>query len=136
MERHQSNAMQVAQFLDNHPGVQRVIHPFLPSNPQAELSKKLLKSGKYCGMLAVFIKGGNEETSLFLDSLEIAMKAPSLGGVHTVGNQPAFLSHAYLSAQERNEVDIKDNLVRLSIGLENVQDIIGDLDQALNKVLN
>ena len=131
MMRHEENAFKVAQFLEKHPKVEKVVHPKLESHPQHALTKTMM-NGRYCGMMAVYIKG---DAGKFVESVgRVVLKAPSLGGVHTVINIPAALSHVYLSREEREAVSITDNMVRLSVGIENAEDIIADMAQALDQL--
>jgi len=129
MERHHHNGLQVAKFLDNHPDVEKVIHPGLPSHPQHELAKKQMKG--FSGMIAFYIKGGLEQASAFLSALKVFTLAESLGGFESLAEHPAIMTHASVPKDQRDVLGIGDNLVRLSVGCEDVEDLIGDVDQAL-----
>lgn len=129
MEKHCKNAMAVAEFLEAHPLVEKVYYPGLKSFPQYELAKKQMSlSG---GIIAFEIKGGIEEGKKFLNSTELCSIAVSLGDAETLIEHPASMTHSPYSEEERLEAGITDGLVRLAVGLENVEDIIADLDQAL-----
>jgi cystathionine gamma-synthase len=125
-------AMKVASFLQGHPKVERVWYPGLESHPD-HLVANAQMSG-YGGVVSFEIKGGLEETSRFVDAVEIPIIAPSLGGVETLIEQPALMSYFELSEEERLAVGIKGNLVRLSLGVEDAQDLLDDLDRALDIV--
>ena len=133
MMRHHSNGLEVAKFLERHPSVEKIHHPLLETHPQYELGKRML-NGRYCGMIAVYVKKGLKANK-FVDLLgDAVLQAPSLGGVHSVVNIPAQLSHVYLSEEERDSLGITGNMVRLSVGIENPEDIIADLKQALDQL--
>ncbi|MCB0077089.1 MAG: cystathionine gamma-synthase [Anaerolineales bacterium] len=129
MERHQENALKIAQWLDDHPDVERVVYPGLESHPQYELAQRQqLGPG---GMITIFLKGGLEESRRFLGEVKLFTLAESLGGVESLIEHPAIMTHASLPAERRAELGISDTLVRLSVGLEHVDDLIADLGQAL-----
>jgi cystathionine gamma-lyase len=129
MERHQDNAMKIAQFLEKHKKVERVIYPGLKSHPQHEIAKKQMHG--FGGMITFFIKGGLEESRAFLEKVKLFALAESLGGVESLVDHPAIMTHASIPAKVRAELGITDNLVRLSVGIENIEDLIADLEQAL-----
>lgn len=129
MEAHSRNSLIVARFLENHPFVERVLHPGLPSHPQHELT--LRQSYGHSGMMAFYLKGNKDNTAKFMKALKLFLVAGSLGGPESLVSIPASLSHASLTAQEREKLGITDNLVRMSVGLEDAECIISDLDQAL-----
>ncbi|MGV8982564.1 methionine gamma-lyase [Clostridium sp.] len=133
MERHCSNAMAVAEFLEGHPAVESVYYPGLKSFPQYELAKKQMNLPG--GIIAFEIKGGLEEGKKVLNSMELCSIAVSLGDAETLVEHPASMTHSPYSQAERLEAGISDGLIRLAVGLENVEDIIADLDQALNLIL-
>lgn len=132
MEKHCSNAQRVAEFLESHPAVETVLFPGLTSFPQYELAKKQMALPG--GMISFEIKGGIEEGKKLLNYLQLIHISVSLGDAETLIQHPASMTHSTYSAQEREEADIKDGLIRISVGLENSQDIIDDLSQALNKL--
>ncbi|WGH76242.1 O-succinylhomoserine sulfhydrylase [Tenacibaculum tangerinum] len=133
VEKHCENALKVAQFLEEHPKVNLVKYPFLTSHPQYEIAKKQMRLG---GNIVVFeIKGGIEAGRRFLDSIKMCSLSANLGDTRTIVTHPASTTHSKLSEADRLEVGITDGLVRCSVGLENVQDILNDLQQALNNCL-
>ncbi|HEX7046760.1 MAG TPA: cystathionine gamma-synthase [Gammaproteobacteria bacterium] len=129
MERHNENALAVAEFLEKHPGVEAVIYPGLVSHPQHDLARRQMKGGG--GIISVRIAGGLEGTKRFLKRLEIFALAESLGGVESMVNHPAIMTHASVPEENRARLGITDNLVRLSVGVEDIDDLIADLDNAL-----
>uniref|UniRef100_A0A1Q3F233 cystathionine gamma-lyase n=1 Tax=Culex tarsalis TaxID=7177 RepID=A0A1Q3F233_CULTA len=132
MERHKSNSLAVAKFLEVHPKVERVLHPGLPSHPQHELAKK--QTYGHSGIMSFYIKGGLEESSAFLKALQVFTLAESLGGYESLAELPSVMTHASVPAEQRAWLGITDGLVRISVGLEDVEDLIVDLKQALEKV--
>lgn len=130
MERHQENAMKVAQFLENHPKVRKVIYPGLKSHPQHELAKKQMSG--FGGIIAFFIRGGLEAARRFLERVKIFSLAESLGGVESLIEHPAIMTHASLPKEVREKLGISDELIRISAGIENVDDLTGDLEQTLS----
>ena len=131
MERHCSNALQVAKMLENHPKVSWVKYPFLPSHPQYEIAQKQMKGGG--GILCFEIKGGIGNGKTFLNSLELISMSPNLGDSRSIATHPASTTHSKLTEEERLSVGITPGLVRISTGLEHVDDIIADIEQALDK---
>lgn len=131
MERHAENAMKVASFLESHPAVVWVRYPGLSSHPQHEVAKKQMSG--YGGMLSFEIRGGVEAGRRLMDSVRLCSLAVSLGATDTLIQHPASMTHACIPSQIRNKVGIKDGLVRLSVGIEDPEDIIADLEQALSK---
>ena len=129
MERHEQNAIKIAQFLENHPKVRRVIYPGLKSHPQHELARKQMSG--FGGIITFFIKGGLEAARRFLEKVKIFSLAESLGGVESLIEHPAIMTHASLPKEVRDKIGISDELIRMSVGIENVDDLIGDLKQAL-----
>lgn len=125
-----ATAMRVAEFLQAHPKVDRVWYPGLASHPDHQVASAQMTG--YGGVVSFELVGGLEDTSRFIDAVEIPIIAPSLGGVETLIEQPALMSYFELSADERLAVGIKENLVRLSVGVEDAQDLIDDLGQALD----
>ena len=130
MERHNSNGLAVAHHLEAHPKVEKVYYPGLPSHPQHELAKKQMTGSG--GMLA-FETGSLENARTVLKSVRLCSLAESLGGVETLISHPATMTHAIVPPQERQRLGITDGLVRISVGIEDVEDLIADLDQALAK---
>lgn len=130
VERHCENALKVAQFLESHPNVELVKYPFLPSHPSYEIAKKQMKLGG--NIVAFEIKGGIEGGRKFLDSITMCSLSANLGDTRTIVTHPASTTHSKLTEEERNEVGITAGLVRCSVGLENVEDVIADLKQALS----
>jgi len=130
MERHQENAYKVADYLMKHPKVEKVIFPAHPSHPQYELFKKQCKG--WSGMLTFYIRGGLKEAKTFLQQLKVFTLAESLGGFESLAEHPAIMTHASVPPDERVKLGISDTLIRLSVGIEDVEDLIADLDQALN----
>jgi len=132
VERQNRTAQAVAEFLACHPRVERVWYPGLPSHPDYKIAAEQMAG---CGGVVSFeVAGGLEETSAFIDALRLPIIAPSLGGVETLVEQPALMSYYELSSAERAALGIKDNLVRLSIGIEDAEDLLADLSQALEVV--
>jgi cystathionine gamma-lyase/cystathionine beta-lyase/cystathionine gamma-lyase/homocysteine desulfhydrase len=131
MERHNQNGLAVAQFLASHPKVQRVFYPGLPSHPQHDLAKAQMRGSG--GMLA-FETGSLEHAKTILNSVRLCSLAESLGGVETLISHPATMTHAGVPPEVRRRSGITDGLVRISVGIEDVEDLLADLDQALAKV--
>ncbi len=130
MRQHVENAEAVADFLDGHPAVKRVCYPGLASHPGHDIAKKQMKG--FGGMVSFEHKGTTEQTRRFLTGTRIFALAESLGGVASLVEHPATMSHASMPKEFREKIGIADELVRLSIGLENADDLIADLDQALS----
>ena len=132
MQRHAENAQAVAEFLEPHPKVERVHYPGLASHPQHELAKRQMQS--FGGMVTAILKGGLEESRRFLERCEVFALAESLGGVESLIEHPAIMTHASVPAEVRAGLGVSDSLVRLSVGIEDVDDLIRDLEQALAAV--
>lgn len=132
MEAHQKNALKIAKFLESHNKVERVLYPGLKSHPSYKLAKKQMKGSG--GMITFFLKGNLGQSKKFLSSVKIFSLAESLGGVESLIEHPAIMTHASVPASVRKELGIHDNLIRLSVGIENCDDLIKDLEQALKKV--
>ncbi|MFM8489762.1 MAG: trans-sulfuration enzyme family protein, partial [Bacteroidota bacterium] len=132
MERHCSNAMKIAAFLSEHPAVERVNYPGLPTHPDHELAKKQMNGG-FGGMLSFELKSGMEGALKCMDSLKLCTQAPTLGDVDTLILHPASSSHLAVPRETRIENGITDGLIRVSVGIENPDDLIADLDQAIRK---
>lgn len=129
MERHTENALEIARWLEDHPAIERVIYPGLPSHPQYDLAKRQMHS--YSGMVTIFIKGDIEKSRKFLERVQIFALAESLGGVESLVDHPAIMTHAAIPKENREALGISDNLVRLSVGIEDINDLKADLEQAL-----
>lgn len=130
MAAHNHNALAVARFLEQHAAVDRVHYPGLESHPQYELAKQQMTGG-FGGMLSFEMKGGYDTAYKLIRSTELCLLAVSLGGVETLITHPASMIHAHQTAEERRSAGISPGLIRLSVGVENVEDIIEDLEQAL-----
>uniref|UniRef100_A0A4W5LVK9 Cystathionine gamma-lyase n=1 Tax=Hucho hucho TaxID=62062 RepID=A0A4W5LVK9_9TELE len=130
LDRHCENALKVAEFLESHPQVNKVKYPFLKSHPQYEIAKKQMKLGG--NIVAFEIKGGIEAGRAFLDKIKLCSLSPNLGDTRTIVTHPASTTHSKLTVEERLAVSITDGLVRVSVGLETVEDVIADLKQALS----
>ena len=127
MERHNSNAQKVAEYLENHPLVEKVVYPGLKSHPQYDIAQKQMRGAG--GMITFFIKGGLENSRKFLENVKIFMLAESLGGVESLIEHPAIMTHASIPKVEREKIGLTDNLIRLSVGIEEIEDLIGDLNR-------
>lgn len=132
MERHSENAMQVAKLLEASNKVDRVVYPGLPSHPQHAIAKKQMKM--FGGMVTFFLKGGLKESRQFLEALKLFALAESLGAVECLAEHPAIMTHASVPPEQRKVLGISDSLIRLSVGIEDIKDIVGDLKQALDAV--
>ena len=130
MERHCSSAMKIAMWLEEHDKVERVIYPGLASHPQHDLAKQQMPG--YGGIVTFFIKGDLENARRFLERCAVFSLAESLGGVESLVDHPAIMTHASVPAEARAELGISDTLIRLSVGIEHVDDLIADLDNALS----
>ncbi|OQV23864.1 Cystathionine gamma-lyase [Hypsibius exemplaris] len=130
MREHMSSGLAVARFLEQHPCVEKVLHPGLKSHPQYELMKKQCRGG-YSGVFSFYIKGELQEAREFLKNLKIFTLAESLGGYESLAEHPGIMTHASVPENERATLGISDTLIRLSVGLETVEDLIADIDQAL-----
>ena len=129
MERHCSNAKRVAGYLSEHAAVEKVIYPGLESHPQHAIAKKQMRD--FGGMVTIYLKDGLDKARTMLERVRIFALAESLGGVESLIEHPAIMTHASVPAEQRQALGISDGLVRLSVGIENVEDLIADLDQAL-----
>ena len=129
VDKHCENALKVAEFLENHPQVNLVKYPFLKSHPQYEIAKKQMRLGG--NIVAFEIKGGIEKGKEFLDSIKLCSLSANLGDTRTIITHPASTTHGKLSVDDRLETGITDGLVRVSVGLEHVDDIIKDIKQAI-----
>ncbi|MBP7912920.1 MAG: O-acetylhomoserine aminocarboxypropyltransferase/cysteine synthase [Proteocatella sp.] len=130
MERHSSNALAAARFLESHPNVSWVNYPLLESSQSFDLARKYL-SGGASGIIAFGVKGGVESGKKFIDSLELASLVVHVGDIRTHVLHPASMTHRQLSQEQQIKAGIKPDMIRLSVGIENIDDILADLDQAL-----
>ena len=124
--------MKIADYLENHPKVEWVKYPGLDSHPQHELAKTQMDG--FGSMISFELKGGIEAGRILMNSVEMAILAVSLGGVETLIQHPASMTHSKVTAEGKLQAGITDGLVRYSVGIENVEDLIADLDQALAQV--
>lgn len=132
MQRHSENGQKIAEFLQNHPKVKDVIYPGLASHPQHDLAKRQMPSG-FGGMVSFNFKSGEKADAVkFLEHVKVFTLAESLGGVESLANHPALMTHASIPADKRAEIGITDDLVRLSVGIEDSDDLIADLESAFN----
>jgi methionine-gamma-lyase len=132
IDRNQENAIKVAAFLETHPKVTWIKYPGLASHPQFELAKRQMSGPG--SMISFGLMGGLEAGRKLMDNVHLAVLAVSLGGVETLIQHPASMTHAGVSVEDKQEAGITDDLVRFSVGIENAEDIINDLRQALEKV--
>jgi|TARA_X000000368_G_scaffold399891_1_gene371282 cystathionine gamma-lyase len=130
MERHCSNALQIATYLESHESIEKVIYPGLKSHPQHDIAKKQMR--EFGGMISVVLKGGLDSAKTFLERTELFSLAESLGGVESLIEHPAIMTHASIPPEVREEIGISDGLVRLSVGIEAIEDLIEDIEGALN----
>ncbi len=135
MQRHCENAMAVAQWLSKHAKVDRVIYPGLSSHAQHSLAKQQMHD-RFGGMVTVILKGGLDDTRRFLEACELFALAESLGGVESLIEHPAIMTHASIPKDIREQRGISDTLIRLSVGVEHVDDLIADLNTALKQIQN
>ena len=137
IRQHSTNATKIAQWLSQHNKVERVVYPGLPSHPQHALAQKQMKqcgTPSFGGMITIFLKGGIAESRRFLENLHLFALAESLGGVESLVDHPAIMTHASVPPETRKTLGISDSLVRLSVGIEDVDDLSADLDHALSKI--
>jgi O-acetylhomoserine (thiol)-lyase len=131
MDRHCENAVAVANFLNDHPKVEWVRYAGLPESPDYPLVQKYMDGGKASSILSFGIKGGKEAGADFIDALQLAVRLVNIGDAKTLACHPATTTHRQLSPEELASAGVSEDLVRLSIGIEHIDDIIADLDQAL-----
>jgi len=134
MEQHSKSSLIVAKYLESHPFVEKVLHPGLPSHPQHELA--LRQTYGHSGIMSFYIKGGINESKKFLQTIKVFTLAESLGGYESLAELPSAMTHASVPEDQRKKLGIWDNLIRLSIGLEDVDDLIEDLEIALQASQN
>ncbi len=131
VERHCFNGQKVAEFLEQHPLIDKVLYPGLASHPQHELAKKQMPKG-FGGMVSFTFKSAAKADAIkFLEKLKVFTLAESLGGVESLANHPALMTHASIPAEKRAEIGVTDDMVRLSVGVEDIEDLIADIEQAL-----
>lgn len=133
MERHCASAMKIAKYLDGNDKIEKVFYPGLESHVGHDIAARQMPNG-FGGMLSFIVKGGRETASKFVDSLELCTLAVSLGDAETLVEHPASMTHSTYTAEELADAGIPEGLVRLSVGLENVDDIIADLEAGLNAI--
>ncbi|OKL38479.1 trans-sulfuration enzyme family protein [Pontibacter flavimaris] len=132
MEKHCENALKLAEALEGNPALEKVNYPFLPSFPQYELAKKQMRLGG--GIVTLQVKGGYEAAKRFIDNLQMASITSNLGDTRTIVTHPASTTHSKLTEEERLATGITPGLVRVSVGLESINDILADMQQALGRV--
>ena len=132
MQRHFENGLAVAEYLEKHPGIRRVIYPWLPSHPQHELATRQMTG--MSGMITVYLDSDLEGARRFLENLKVFTLAESLGGVESLIEHPAIMTHASLPPEVRESLGIDDSLVRLSVGIEDLEDLLEDLEYGLAAV--
>ncbi len=132
MDRHSSNTQKVAEFLEQHPKVSRVNYPGLASHPQASLARQQMKAGG--GMMSFVVKGGIPSARTVMDSFKLVIHAVTFGTSRSICMHPRTITHEHMTQAERDKAGIDDGLIRLSIGLEDPNDLIADLEQALGKL--
>jgi methionine-gamma-lyase len=132
MDRAQANAIQIAEWLEKHPKVAWVSYPGLKSHPKYELAQKQMKGPG--AIISVGLKGGFEAGQILMNNVGVFILAVSLGGVESLIQHPASMTHSKLSKENRLKAGITDELCRISVGIENVEDLIADLEQSLRKI--
>lgn len=132
VERHNANALAVAKAMQQHPKIEKVYYPGLPDNPDFALAQQQMHG--FGGMVSIDVKGSREAAEKVADNLHFFLLATSLGGVESLVSQPCATSHHAIPAEERHRQGISDGMLRLSVGIENVEDLIADLNQALDSI--
>jgi cystathionine gamma-lyase len=132
MEAHQKNAMEFAKWLEKRPEVERVVYPGLKSHPQHKLAKTQMSG--FGGMITFFLKGDIKKSKKFLTKLNVFALAESLGGVESLIEHPAIMTHASVPKKTREEIGLTDNLIRISVGIENIEDLKSDFENAFKKL--
>ncbi|HKE95079.1 MAG TPA: aminotransferase class I/II-fold pyridoxal phosphate-dependent enzyme, partial [Povalibacter sp.] len=130
MRQTSESSLEIARWLEKHPRVSRVLYPGLVSHPQHDLAKRQMKNG-FSGIVTFFVKGGLAEARHFLERLQIFTIAESLGGVESLVDHPGLMTHASIPPEKRQILGIDDSLIRLSVGIEDVADLVADLQEAL-----
>ncbi|CAB3405176.1 unnamed protein product [Caenorhabditis bovis] len=133
MKQHYENALAIANYLEANDRIESVLYPALPSHPNHEVHKKQTKG--MSGMISFYLKGGLEESRTFLSALKVFTLAESLGGYESLAELPAIMTHASVPEAVRKELRITDNLIRISVGIEDLDDLVADLDQALKAAI-
>lgn len=128
MKQHEKNALEISRYLENNPKVSKVYYPGLPSHPQYELAKKQMTG--FGGMISFELKADLNDSKRFVENLKYFLIAESLGGVESLIEIPALMTHASIPAEERAKIGLKDSLIRISVGIENYEDLLEDLDNA------
>lgn len=131
VKQHSANAQKIAEWLEQHADIETVIYPGLPSHPQHELARRQLTGDGFGGMISFVVRGGIDRAGAFLKSTRYFTLAESLGGIESLIEHPALMTHATIPPEKRKELGISDGLIRLSVGIEQVDDLIADLNQAL-----
>lgn len=131
MEQHWKNSLKIAKYLEENPYVTKVNHPGLESHPSHKLAMK--QASGHSGIMSFCIKGGIADVEEFMGNLKLIQLATSLGGVETLVASPALMTHEMISKEKREAMGITDSLIRMSVGIENADDLINDLEQALRK---
>ena len=137
LERINFNALKVAEFLSKHNKIEKVIYAGLPTHKDHELQKSQLRKGLgvgFGGVVTIYVKGNITETCSFMTNLKVFTLAESLGAVESLANHPAIMTHSSVDPEVRKELEIYDHMVRLSVGIEDIEDLLKDLDQALNNM--
>jgi cystathionine gamma-lyase len=129
MRQHEQNAMAIAKHLEQHPKIEKVIYPGLKSHPQHDLAKKQMSG--FGGMITILVKGGLKGSKKFVEQVKVFSLAESLGGVESLVDHPAIMTHASVPIERRKQLGIEDNMVRLSVGIESLEDLLNDLNSAL-----
>jgi cystathionine gamma-synthase len=132
VERQNASAMRIAEFLNGHPKVGAVYYPGLPSHTSHDVARKQMSG--FGGMMSFALKGGYDEVKRFLGALKLVHLAASLGSVSTLAGPPRTTSHVELTAEQRKALGIPEGLIRYSVGIENAEDLLADLKQALDQV--
>lgn len=132
MQKHMENALEIAQYLEKHPKVEKVFHPGLKSHPQHQVAQRQCRG--FSGMVSFCIKGGSVEATTLVQNLKIFIVAVSLGSLESLIEIPSLMTASALTKEKRKELEISDNLIRVSVGLESAKDLIDDLEQAFEKV--
>jgi cystathionine beta-lyase/cystathionine gamma-synthase len=132
MDKHASNAQKVAEYLSGHPKVKHVNYPGLPTHPQYDLSRRQMKTGG--GMLSFVVQGGIPSARTMTDSFKLVIHAVTFGTSRTICMHPRTITHEHMTQEERDLAGIDDGLIRLSVGLEDPDDLIADFEQALSKI--
>ena len=132
MDRHQANALKIANFLQKHKKVKKVIYPGLSTHPQFKVAKKQMSG--FSGMISVILNTNLSGAKKFIKNLNLFALAESLGGVESLIEQPATMTHASVPKKIRESLGIEDSLIRISVGIENIDDLLEDLKKSLDKI--